>query len=81
MSRHPSATKMVSEAAWLRSLITATVVIEVLLATASNAGEDPAAAADTDWGCASAAAQYQYLDDARSVPTTPIDGDYLAYFT
>ena len=59
----------VSSAATLWSLIASSVVLASLMV--ANADKDPA----TDWGCAAAAAEYQHLGDADSVPRTLVEGE------
>jgi len=69
-------TRLVSMALW--SLTTLTVIVELMLATVSNADEDSATAADMDWGCAAAAAEYQHFGDIKGVPTKLIEGDFYS---
>jgi len=68
-----SATKIGSAALW--SLFTTTVMVVM----AANVDEDTAPAADTDWGCVAAAAEYQNIGDVNSVPTTLIEGESLLH--
>jgi len=63
-----SATKISSAA--LLSLITTTVVVDLMDATAAN--EDT-----SDWGCVAAAAEYRHIGNVNSVPNTLIEGESL----
>ena len=60
----------------LWSLITVTIVVELMVATASNVDEERATGADMDWGCAAAAVEYQHFGDVHSVPTTLVEGEF-----
>ena len=67
------ATTINSTTPWL--LITVTIVVELMLATASIGDEDRAIAAEPDFGCVAAAAEYHYFGDANRLPMTLIDGE------
>jgi len=64
-----SATKISSAA--LLSLITTTVVVDLMDATTA-ANEDT-----SDWGCVAAAAEYRHIGNVNSVPNTLIEGESL----
>lgn len=69
------ATKISSTALW--SLMTVTIIVELMVTTTSNADEDPASVAVKDWGCAAAAAEYRSFGDVIGVPMTLIEGECL----
>jgi len=66
------ATKLGLATLW--SLVTTALVVDVVT-TASDVDEDPAADADIDWGCAAAAAEFQYFGDNSNVPMTLVEGE------
>jgi len=64
-----------TKALW--SLITVTLMIKLMVVTASNA-DLAASAADNDrrdWGCVAAAAEYQHFGDVNLVPMSLNEGE------